>query len=559
MSARETFRGALRRLEGLARFDAAMLAFAVLGLTVLLWPTWLHNPDLAHGFFLPIVFVILLGESRTMGPHRYLSEGRFATVLTGLATVAAVACLALAGFYAAVLDWDHALVQFLLSAALSALLAAGLFVFSRDRYRLFPINWASLVAVGLWLLAAPIPPGSYSRLTVALQLRVTEGVLVALHWLGIPAVRSGNILQLATTQVGVEEACSGVRSLLSCVFAALFFSASLVRRPGGRALILLLAVPLALFMNLVRSLILTLMANADIPISGFWHDATGYSVLIVTGILLGALAVALERSNGHGYRERPAPVDSSGASPAGSRILGAGLGVAAAVVIFCSANTRPAPAPAGPGPNLSSLLAEHYPGWTVVTDPELKRFSSILRTQSLAQRGYLRGGGADPEEITFYLAYWHPGQAPVSFVASHTPDACWPGAGWSPVPEGPARVSLPLATGRLPSAEQRVFRSGGWTENVWFWHLYGGRPISYRDPYSIGALARIALKYGFVHDGDQLFVRVSSNRPWAQIASEPLVQRFFVSLIPLGLSASLSVAQGEIDEPGRPPSTQPQQ
>ncbi len=537
MSTRDTFRGALQRLEGLARFDAALLALAALGLTVLLWPTWLHNPDLAHGFFLPIVCVILLGESRTMGPHRYLSEGRFATVLTGVAVGAGVACLALAGLYAAVLDWNHALVQFLLSAALSAFLAAGLLVFASDRCRLVPINWASLVAVSLWLLAAPIPPGSYSRLTIALQLRVTQGVLLALHWLGIPAVRSGNILQLATTQVGVEEACSGVRSLLSCVFAALFFSASLVRRPAGRLLILLLAVPLALFMNLVRSLILTLMANADISISGFWHDATGYSVLIVTGSLLGAIAVLLERSNGRAYRERAVPANSPSPSVAGPRILGAGLAASAALLIFCSANTRPAPAPAGPGPNLAALLVEHYPGWTVVTDPDLKRYSTILRTDSLAQRGYLNGGGANPEEITFYLAYWHPGQAPVSLVASHTPDACWPGAGWNPLPEGPARINLPLADGRLPSAEQRTFRNGAWTENVWFWHLYGGRPIIYRDPYSIGALARIAFKFGFVHDGDQLFVRVSSNRSWAEIAGEPLVQRFFASLRPLGLAA----------------------
>ena len=529
MSARDSFRLALRRLEGLARVEVGLLTLGVLGLTVLLWPTWVHNPDLAHGFFLPIVFVILIGESRTAGPHRYLTEGRFATVMTLIAT-------ALAGLYAAVLDWDHALVQFLLSAALAGFLTAGLLVFSSDRYRLIPLNWSSLVAVALWLLAAPIPPGSYTRLTIALQLRVSEGVLLALHWLGIPAVRTGNILQLATTQVGVEEACSGVRSLLSCVFAALFFSASLVRRPRARLTIILLAVPLALFMNFVRSLVLTLMANAKISIGGFWHDVTGYSVLIVTGALLGALAVMLEHGNGRGYRELPPPAGHPKPSPAGHRILAAGLAVAAALVLFCSANTRSAPPPAGPGPNLNALLAGHYPGWTAISDPNLDRFASILRSSSLAQRGYLRGGADNPEEITFYLAYWHAGQAPVSLVASHTPDACWPGAGWTPILGGETRAELPLASGRLPSAEQRVFRNGAWTENVWFWHLYGGRPIVYRDPYSIGALARIALKYGFLHNGDQLFVRVSSNRPWEQIAREALVQQFFASLAPLGLS-----------------------
>jgi exosortase len=537
MSARESFLAAWRRQPGWARLEVLLLALGAASLTLLLWPTWVHNPDLAHGFFLPIVFVILLGESRAVGPHRYLTEGRFATTLIASTAAGGVMALALGGLYAAVLDWNHALVQYLLSAALALLLFAGLLVFAGEPRRLVPLNWSSLVAVALWLLAAPIPPGSYTRLTIALQLRVSQGVLLALHWLGIPAVRTGNILQLATTQVGVEEACSGVRSLLSCVFAALFFSATLVRRPRARLLIIALSVPLALFMNFVRSLILTLMANADIAIGGFWHDATGYSVLIVTGILLGALALLLERGNGRAYRETAPATTPPSPRPAGPWLLGVSLALATALLIFCAVNTRSAPAPIRPGPNLEALLPARPPGWTVVSDPDLNRYASILRSSSLAQRGYIQGSGPDPLEITIYLAYWHPGQAPVSLVASHTPDACWPGAGWSPVPGGPARLELPLAGGRLPSAEQRAFRNGAWTENVWFWHLYGGRPIVYRDPYSLGALGRIALKYGFLHNGDQLFVRVSSNRSWAQIAAEPMIQQCFASLAPLGLVA----------------------
>jgi len=544
MSALESFPTAFRRLAGLARFDACMLLLGAAGLSTALWPTWLHNPDLAHGLFLPLVFLILIGESRSMGPHRYLSEGPFATTLTTVATVIAILFLALAGLYAAVLDWNHALVQFLLSAALTAFLAAGLFVYSNERCRLIPLNWASLVAIGLWLFAAPIPPGSYTRLTLALQLRISQGVLLALHWLGIPAVRSGNILQLAGTTVGVEEACSGVRSLLSCIFAAFFFSATLVSRPRARLVILLLAAPLALLMNFLRSLALTLMANADIPINGFWHDVTGYSVLVITGALLGATAVGLEKNSGRGWRERPAGSPILGIGHTGQRIVALGLTLALALGLFGYHNTRALPAPAGSGPDLNALLPDRFPGWTVVTAEQgLNQFAQILHAQSLAQRGYVRTNGSSPEEITFYLAYWRPGQAPVSLVASHTPDACWPGAGWAPVAQEQTRIALPLGTGQLPAAEQRVFRNGSWDENVWFWHLYAGRPILYRDPYSLGALARIALRYGFLHNGDQLFVRVSSNRPWTEIAGEPLIQRFFVGLAPLGLTRGPVLAQ----------------
>jgi len=546
MSALESFPTAFRRLDGLARCDGALVLLGAAGLSVALWPAWRHNPDLTHGLFLPLVFLILLGESRSLGPHRYLSEGPLTTTLTATATVIAVLCLGLAGLYAAVLDWDHALVQFLLSAALAAFLGAALFVFASERRRLIPLNWASLVAVGLWLFAAPIPPGSCTRLTLALQLRVSSDVLLALHWLGIPAVRSGNILQLAGTTVGVEEACSGVRSLVSCIFVALFFSATLVSRPAARLVLLLLAAPLALFMNFLRSLALTLMANANLPISGFWHDLTGYSVLVVTGAVLGAIAVGLGKSSDGVWRERAAGPAHPGAERTGPRIVALGLILALGLGLFCYRNTRAAPAPAGPGPDLNALLPAPAPGWTVVTaEQNLNLFAQILHAQSLAQRGYVRTDGAGPKEITFYLAYWHPGEAPVSLVASHTPDACWPGAGWHPVAQHQTRIALPLPGGRLPAAEQRVFRNGSWDENVWFWHLYGGHLIVSPDPYSIGALARIALRYGFLHNGDQLFVRVSSNRPWREISTEPLVQQFFAELSPLGLTPDPVLAHTE--------------
>ena len=95
--------------------------------------------------------------------------------------------------------------------------------------------------------------------------------------------------------MGVEEACSGVRSLVSCIFAGLFFSASLVTRAWARAVIIILAPILALGMNFIRSLALTLMANRGIEIEGFWHNLTGFAVLGITAAMLGGLAIALER------------------------------------------------------------------------------------------------------------------------------------------------------------------------------------------------------------------------------------------------------------------------
>jgi hypothetical protein len=70
---------------------------------------------------------------------------------------------------------------------------------------------------------------------------------------------------------------------------------------------------------------------------------------------------------------------------------------------------------------------------------------------------------------------------------------------------------------------------------VWFWHLFDGQPILYTDPYSWSELLRIAWRYGSRDDGDQLFVRFSSNRPWSELAAETLLAEIFTRLKPLGL------------------------
>ena len=408
---------------------------------------------------------------------------------------------------------------------------------------------SACVAIGLWLLSAPIPPGSYTRLTLGLQLMVTENVLRALHLLGIAADRHGNIIELATTTVGVEDACSGVRSLISCIFAGFFFSATLVRRTWARILIVALAAPMAIAMNFIRSLALTLLANRGVDISGAWHDVTGFAVLGLTAAFLGALALLLERQpptrtpdsklrvlHPEPKTRNSEPGTLNPASPRRAHLaLAATLLLASGFVWFFLANTRPSIRQHLPVPDLAGILPAEADGWHVDTSQSIYQFTETLRTHHLAQRTYLRRTEAGVEQLTIYLAYWPAGQAPVSLVASHTPDACWPGNGWVAGPNPHARETLTLPDRTLAEAESRFFRNGEIPQHVWFWHLYDGRPITYRDPYSARELLKIALRYGFTHDGDQLFVRVSSNRPWSTFAREPLVTEVFNRLKSLGL------------------------
>jgi exosortase/archaeosortase family protein len=371
------------------------------------------------------------------------------------------------------------------------------------------------------------------RLTLGLQLEVTRSVLATLHLFGIAAIRDGNLIELAGSTVGVEEACSGVRSLISCVFAGFFFSAALVRRPWSRAIVVALAAPLALAMNFFRSLTLTLLANQGVDISHTWHDVTGYAVLGVTALLLGGLAWCLACG------EKTEPLASSAPAAHAPRALqpwlAAGLALAVALVILFVANTRRTP-PDAPVPDLAAMVPAQADGWKVETTNDLYRFADTLQTDHLIQRIYAKPArDGSLQQVIIYIAYWSAGQAPVSLVASHTPDACWPGAGWVPEPSRNARLNLVVAGRVLPAAEFRIFSGDVYPQHVWFWHLYDGRSIAYEDPHSPRELLQLAWHYGFGHEGEQFFIRISSNCEWAAFADDPLFREVFSRLQPYGL------------------------
>jgi len=532
----------LRTASPLAKLALGVLAVALGLLCWRLWPEWWHNPDLSHGLFMPAVFLLLIHDSRTAGTRRFIQSGLvFGTALL-LLLLGSLLALGAAGLFAAALGWSHALVNFMLTSACVLMLGAGLVVLADRSVRLISFNWAAWVALALWILTTPLPHGTYSRLTMALQLSVSENVLRTLHLIGVAALRQGNIIQLAQTSVGIEEACSGVRSLISCVFAGLFFSATLVRRPWARALLIGLSVPLALTMNFIRSLALTLLAHRGVNIGGAWHDVTGFAVLGVTAVLLAGLALLLARREQMPAATTAEAADSPAAPPESPRknfglpALIAGLVAAMALVGLFVINTHPSIRPDAPVPNLYSILPSSSSGWEVETTNDLFQFSNVLQTDLLAQRTYLRRKpNGEQVQVTFYAAYWRAGQTSVSQVASHTPDACWPGAGWEAVATPPPAAPPPIAGRTLPAPEYRFFKSQEFPQHVWFWHLFDGRPIAYRDPYSASALLRIAWHYGFRHDGDQLFVRISSNVPWSEIANEPLLAQFFARTQALGL------------------------
>lgn len=143
----------------------------------------------------------------------------------------------------------------------------------------------------LILIAVPRPTGMEQAVVQGMTRAVTTFTLDALVWTGSSAVQSGNVILLANGALGVDEACSGVRSSQSNLMAALVVGGGIYRLgamrrilfPGRGAGSRILAQPGAGF-----------RVGHDRCAGrgggrGVWHDPAGYTILFLSfGLLLGA-------------------------------------------------------------------------------------------------------------------------------------------------------------------------------------------------------------------------------------------------------------------------------
>ncbi len=144
----------------------------------------------------------------------------------------------------------------------------------------------------IWVISAPLISVVEKNLNLFLLGKVTYVVFFVFDMGGFPLEQRGNVLVLPNGgEVGVAEACSGIRSLTACLFAGSFLGAVFLNKFWKKVALIAAAMCLAVFTNLLRSLFLTTWAyryGAD-AIGGMVHDVAGYAVLGLTCIGLIAL------------------------------------------------------------------------------------------------------------------------------------------------------------------------------------------------------------------------------------------------------------------------------
>ena len=102
------------------------------------------------------------------------------------------------------------------------------------------------------LFALPVPTAVLSPVQEKLQGVTTSLAVPVLRLLGEPAERGGFVITLPGGRLGVEEACSGVRTLTALTAIAAFVAFLRGFGPGRGVALVLLAVPLVVAVNAGR-------------------------------------------------------------------------------------------------------------------------------------------------------------------------------------------------------------------------------------------------------------------------------------------------------------------
>ena len=266
----------------------AFLAFLYRDVFVWLSSVWTNNEDYSHGFLVPVFSAYILWSNRgslrsiqAAEPTGQGMEQSDSGLLLGGALIGLGLLFRVAGIYMRIQTLEGiSLIPFVLGIIT--------ILFGRRAAR-----WGA-PAVFFLLFMIPLPSFLSGQLSGLLQTIATEVSTFVFQVLGIPAFAEGNIISLSNGQIGVAEACSGLRMLYS--FFALTAGACMIidRSWPEKALIALTAIPIAIVANCIRIIATGLAFEYLDPETAehIFHEVAGWLMMpIGFTILLGALSI----------------------------------------------------------------------------------------------------------------------------------------------------------------------------------------------------------------------------------------------------------------------------
>jgi exosortase len=243
-------------------WEPLLVALAVLLCYAPIWSgllgQWAYDEDMSHGFVVPLAIAWIVWRERRRWLKLTPQPSAWGFVLIALGLLGHIASAGGAGLFAGVLS--------VIVTVTGAVLAIGGFAYLRV--------WLFPLALTVFML--PKLAVVYNQVTLPLQLAATNVAATILRVFGGHVQVDGNIIRIASQQISVEEACSGLRYLLPLGFLSVMLGYLYGKKAWMRWGLLLAAIPVAIGANALRvaSTAWLMLINPAYG-EGLYHALTG--------------------------------------------------------------------------------------------------------------------------------------------------------------------------------------------------------------------------------------------------------------------------------------------
>jgi len=451
---------------------------------------WTTDPQYSYGLVVPLLAVGLL-----MRRWQHL-EGRPGRSAAGNPWLAVLLCGLLAFLYLptrlieeATPEWRP--IQWSLGIQIVGLTLYAIYLAGGKgwlRQAAFPVAFFLVAIPWPTLFEHPIIQG-LSRINAAMVVNVM-GIL------GVPAIQHGNLIEVSAGMVGINDACSGIRSLQSSLMISLFLGEFYLFSWRRRLLLIPISFALAMILNICRTSLLTwVAAKKGIGAIAEYHDEAGWTILLVCTAMLCGAGWLLSRWNVPHKGETPAateglrPMDDENGDKARRRMNRLGIILMIWLVMVESVV------------GLWYWVRESHlkpgPSWSVnfpVTNPTYKDVpltvdEHVLLRFDQGQQGRWR----EPDGTVWQAFYynWLPGRVAGYLAKRHTPDICITASGFS-LTSGPELMLFNVNGVELPMRHY-VFDSSVGPLQVYQCHWQAGMG---KDSYTADESSRYNLIRG---------------------------------------------------------------
>ena len=159
-------------------------------------------------------------------------------------------------------------------------------------------GWLGQLAFPICFFFVAIPwPSLVEQPIIQNLTRASAAIVIELlGWVGVPAMAHGNVIEVSTGMVGIDEACSGIRSFQSSLMISLFFGEFYRLSHWRRWLLVPMGFVFSMAFNVCRMSLLTLVAaKKGVAAISEYHDEAGITIAILCMLALWGIAVLLKQ------------------------------------------------------------------------------------------------------------------------------------------------------------------------------------------------------------------------------------------------------------------------